>query len=67
MLPLNENKVTINNFIPIKLIFILLIPNYLSFSCVFIFIFALFRPPDPDPGDQLNADPCGSGSETLLI
>jgi hypothetical protein len=21
---------------------------------------------DPDPGDKFNADPCGSGSETLL-
>jgi hypothetical protein len=23
--------------------------------------------PDPDPGDKLNADPCGSGSETLQL
>jgi hypothetical protein len=22
--------------------------------------------PDPDPGGQINADPCGSGSETLV-
>jgi hypothetical protein len=21
---------------------------------------------DPDPGDKFNADPCGSGSETLV-
>jgi hypothetical protein len=22
---------------------------------------------DPDPAAQINADPCGSGSETLLV
>jgi hypothetical protein len=39
-------KVTINIFIPITLIFILFLTNYLSFSCVcFFFILALFRPP----------------------
>jgi hypothetical protein len=37
--------------------------NYLSFSCVFFFILALFRP----PGDQLNEDPYRSGSEPLII
>jgi hypothetical protein len=29
----------------------------------FFLILALFNP----PGDQLNADPCGSGSETLVL
>jgi hypothetical protein len=34
------------------------------FLCV---IFALLDPdPDPDPATQINADPCGSGSETLV-
>jgi hypothetical protein len=23
--------------------------------------------PDPDPATQINADPCGSGSETLYL
>jgi hypothetical protein len=35
MLNFNENQVTINIVIPITLIFILFMPNYLSFSCVF--------------------------------
>ncbi len=32
---------------------------------IFWVIFALLDP-DPDPTAQINADPCGSGSETLL-
>jgi hypothetical protein len=32
------NKVTINIFIPITMIFILFMPSYLSFSCVFFFL-----------------------------
>jgi hypothetical protein len=55
MLNFNENKVT-KIYIPITL--------FLYFLCVFIFILALFRP--PGSSDQLNADPCGSGSETLV-
>jgi hypothetical protein len=27
----------------------------------------LYADPDPDPTAQINADPCGSGSETLLF
>jgi hypothetical protein len=42
MLNFNENKVTLNIFIPITLTFILFMPNYLSFSCVLL---SLFRPP----------------------
>jgi hypothetical protein len=34
---------------------------FFLFLCV---IFALLDP-DPDPATQINADPCGSGSETL--
>jgi hypothetical protein len=37
----------------------------LSFFLFFGVIFALLDP-DPDPAAQINADPCGSGSETLL-
>ncbi len=33
-----------------------------SFFLLFWVIFALL---DPDPAAQINADPCGSGSETL--
>ncbi len=44
----------------------------------FLYFFGLFFPswirirnlyadPDPDPTDQINADPCGSGSETLVL
>jgi hypothetical protein len=36
----------------------------LSFFLFFGVIFALLDP-DPDPAAQINADPCGSGSETL--
>jgi hypothetical protein len=32
------------------------------FSC---WILIRIRNADPDPGDKFNADPCGSGSETL--
>jgi hypothetical protein len=48
----------------------------LSFFLFLWVIFALLDPdlvrnlyadPDPDPTAQINADPCGSGSETLLI
>ncbi len=38
----------------------------LSFFHFFGVIFALLDP-DPDPTAQINADPCGSGSETLLL
>ncbi len=27
----------------------------------------MYADPDPDPAAQINADPCGSGSETLLF
>jgi hypothetical protein len=37
----------------------------LSFFQFFWVIFALLDP-DPDPAAQINADPCGSGSETLI-
>jgi hypothetical protein len=34
----------------------------------FLFLWVIFNllDPDPDPATQINADPCGSGSETLL-
>jgi hypothetical protein len=55
--------------IPITLIFMLVLPSYPPFSCVFFFLLLFFdllgSGTDPDPGDQLNADLCGSGSETL--
>jgi hypothetical protein len=66
MLNFNENKFTINVGIQITLIFILFMPSFLSFSCVFFSSFYLFlytrigiriRNTDPDPCDQLNADP----------
>ena len=33
----------------------------------FLFLWVIFAllDPDPDPATQINADPCGSGSETL--
>jgi hypothetical protein len=33
----------------------------------FLFLWVIFPllDPDPDPATQINADPCGSGSETL--
>jgi hypothetical protein len=37
----------------------------LDFFLFLRFIFALLDP-DPDPATQINADPCGSGSETLI-
>jgi hypothetical protein len=36
----------------------------LDFFLFFWVSFALLEP-DPDPATQINADPCGSGSETL--
>jgi hypothetical protein len=27
----------------------------------------MYADPDPDPAAQINADPCGSGSETLVL
>jgi hypothetical protein len=32
----------------------------------FIFLWVIFAHLDPDPTTQINADPCGSGSETLF-
>jgi hypothetical protein len=50
--------VAMNAFIPIKLIFVLFMHNYLSFSCVFFSSFYLFLDlPDPYPHSE-----CGSGS-----
>jgi hypothetical protein len=77
MLNFNEKQVTINIFIPITLIFILFMPNYryrymsklrffLHFSSFWTSWIRIRIPnADPDPGDLLNADPSGSGSETL--
>jgi hypothetical protein len=31
----------------------------------FLFLWVIFALLDPDPETQINADPCGSGSETL--
>jgi hypothetical protein len=31
----------------------------------FLFLWVIFALLDPDPATQINADPCGSGSETL--
>jgi hypothetical protein len=35
----------------------------------FLFFWVIFPllDPDPDPTAQINADPCGSGSETLVL
>jgi hypothetical protein len=44
MLYFTENKVIRNIFITNTVIFILFMPNYLSFGCVFYFILAIFRP-----------------------
>ena len=38
--------------------------KFLDFFQFLWVIFALLDP-DPDPATQINADPCGSGSETL--
>ena len=38
--------------------------KFLNYLHLLWFIFALLDP-DPDPATQINADPCGSGSETL--
>jgi hypothetical protein len=38
----------------------------LSFFLFFWAIFPLLDP-DPDPTAKINADPCGSGSETLVL
>jgi hypothetical protein len=45
MLNYNENKVTLNIFIPNNIDFFTFMPNYLSFSRVVFFILALFIPP----------------------
>jgi hypothetical protein len=34
---------------------------------IFLFWWVIFALLDPDPATQINADPCGSGSETLLF
>jgi hypothetical protein len=39
--------------------------EFLFFSLFLWVIFAL-RDPDPDPATQMNVDPCGSGSATLM-
>ncbi len=41
----------------------------MSFGAKFIscWIRILIWNADPDPGDKFNVDPCGSGSETLLM
>ncbi len=31
-----------------------------------LFLWVIFAFLDPDPATQINADPCGSGSETLV-
>jgi hypothetical protein len=43
--------------------------NFLAFGGNFIscWIRIRIRNADPDPGDKSNADPCGSGSETLIV
>jgi hypothetical protein len=74
MLNFNENQVTKKHFYTNYIDCCTFMPNCLSFSCVFFLLnFSSFetswiriRIPnaDPDPGDQLNADPSGSGSET---
>jgi hypothetical protein len=33
----------------------------------FLFLWVIFALLDPDPATQINADPCGSGSETLIL
>jgi hypothetical protein len=33
---------------------------------IFLFLWVIFALLDPDPATQINADPCGSGSTTLL-
>jgi hypothetical protein len=57
MLNFNENKVTINSLIPITVIFILFMPNYLSFGCVFFYILALFKPPGSGSAFGMDPDP----------
>jgi hypothetical protein len=41
---------------------------FLAFGANFISCWIRIRIPnaDPDPGDKSTADPCGSGSETLV-
>jgi hypothetical protein len=39
----------------------------MNFLYFFIFLWVIFALPDPDPETQINADPCGSGSETLVL
>jgi hypothetical protein len=34
---------------------------------LFLWVIFAFLDPDPDPATQINADPCGSGSETLAM
>jgi hypothetical protein len=52
-----ENKVTIIHYFTNYIAFILFVPNYRSFGCVFPFFLALFRPPGSGSS---------SGPETLL-
>jgi hypothetical protein len=40
--------------------------KFLNFFLFWKVIFALLDP-DPDPATQINADPCGSGSETMFF
>ena len=40
------------------------ISNFLAFFQVLVDKFTLLDP-DPDPGGNMNADPCGSGSTAL--
>jgi hypothetical protein len=40
----NENKVTFTHFIPITLLLIRFMPNYLPFGCVFLSFLAHFSP-----------------------
>jgi hypothetical protein len=46
-----------------------LINSKYEISSLFSFLWVIFAllDPEPDPATQINADPCGSGSATLVV
>jgi hypothetical protein len=39
----------------------------MKFLYFYLFLCVIFAILDPDPATQINADPCGSGSKTLVL
>jgi hypothetical protein len=62
---MKDAQATREAFSPQKTTYSTLNMKILDFFLFLWVIFALLDP-DPEPATQINADPCGSGSETLF-